>query len=198
MKKLVSLILVCGIVLLPSMALARIGLVPITQIMYTDLGDTTGGQLSSGKLLVKTVRMSGMGVVNCGSHQGCLDSGLDGIVIDIRQKLRIVINFTEGSVNGSTEGRIIAVELDAGNKLKFKGKVDGQVACVGSPQKPCSKLALDILLRARIVDTDQKNLAGVLEFKLTGILSAGDGNLLLPIWTSIGGDGTLALFFSSN
>lgn len=196
MKKWVSFILVCGALLLPSTVLARLGAIPIIQIVYTDLEDTTGGRLSSGKLLVETVRMSGGGIVDCGGDQDCLDTGLDGNAIDIRQNLRIVIDVNEAGVQGRATGRIIAVELDAGNKLRFKGNIVGEVACVGSPQRPCNTLELDMLLRARLVDTDMNSLAGVLEFELIGILSAGDGDSSPPGWTSLEGNGALAIFIT--
>ena len=196
MKKWVSFILVCGVLLLPSTVLARLGAIPIVQIVYTDLGDTTGGRLSSGKLLVETVRMSGGGIVDCGGRQECMNTGLDGHAIDNIQKLRIVIDANDSGVQGRATGRIIAVELDAGNKLKFKGRINGEVTCVGGPQRPCTVLELDMLLRARLVDADMNSLAGVLEFELIGILSPGDGDTLPPSWTSLEGNGALAIFIT--
>lgn len=198
MKILLSFLLVLGMFCVPSTAVARIGVIEILEIVYTDLGNTTGGRLASGRFLVTTTGMSGEGMINCNGQQDCLNAGLDGRSLDILQDLRIILDATEAGVRGRAEGRIIAVELDAGRKLQFKGKITGQVACVGRPRQPCNTLEVDLLLRARIIDADQKSLAGVLEFQLTGKLSDGNGASLPPNWTSLGGSGALGIFIDDD
>ena len=200
MKKLVSFILVCGVLLLPSTVLARLGAIPIVQIVPTDLGDTAVSRLSSGEVRVKTVGLSVNGMLECASNQDCLDTGLDDTSVNILlNNLQIQIETESAEVTGRARGDIALLEanMPLPDTARFRGKIKGQVTCVGAPPSPCQISEVEIVLRVFLVDPEQKSPVGIMELMLVGILTAGDGGAQ-PSWTSFYGDGALALFFAND
>ncbi len=195
MKTVTLLLLVLSVFSLPSTALARVGVIEIIQIVYTDLGETTGKQRSSARVPVKTKGMIGEGLVDCGDNQVCFDMGLHGTYLDFQHDLRVLIEFTSAGVVGGSRGRIIFPEIDVDFRgLQFGGKIQGHVTCLNGLTNPCTTSEVDIRLRAPLNGPKQRPLVGVMELKLKGILLSGDGASTPPNWSSLTGSGTLVLF----
>ena len=200
MKRFAVTVLALGLLLFPSTVLARIGVIPVVQIVFDALGDTTGRRLSADSVLVTTVGLSGVGIVDCDGNQDCLRTGLNGKSLDILQDLRILIEFTSAGVTGRTRGEIKFPESNIvlPDTAKFRGAIEGQVNCLGGPGNRCRSAEVDIRVRARMVDPEQQSRVGNLELKLVGTLVSGGGDGTPPGWTSLEGNGRILISISDD
>ncbi len=187
MKRIVPFIILLVALLLPSTVFARIAIVPVTQIVYDNLGEVSVEQLSPGIFKVETIGLSGAGKVECDGNPNC-PPRLNGIMIGFSQQgMQIVIDWRKKLVEGRARGKIIWPSQDGSSKeADFRGQIVGQI----TQDEIEGSLPLDLNIRARL-DSGQE-WQGIMELELSGILARGD-DITPPHWTSLGGTGTIAI-----
>ncbi len=185
MKRIVLLIIVFVALLLPSTVFARIGLFPVTGIVYDGFGVTSGEKLSPGRFLVTTVGLSGTGKVECNGEPDC-PSVLNGSTVSFKQDMRILIEFTSAGVKGRIRGDVMFPGSNITIPWKFSGQIEGQI----TQDEIEGGLPLDLNIRARL--DDRPEWQGIMELELSGILARGD-DITPPHWTSLGGTGTITV-----
>ena len=197
MKKRLVFVLVLGLLLVPATIYAGLMLIPITNVVYNDLGDTSGVR-SAGEIRITTLDLLGTGALNCGGDAACIATGLDGTFFDIRQDLRLVFSRSEGQGIAVT-GRSLAelglppAAITLPDSAKFRGEVVGRARCAGVAPRRCQTLEVRMRVRGPVVDAESGIRAGRLNLQMTGTLTLRDGGKWGPAWTTLAANGTLGL-----
>jgi hypothetical protein len=133
--KLIRILLLIGLALVLVMSVAarvepRGQTIPINNINF-NVTVVDLKTLKNGNLVLKLV-VTGSGIIDCGTNQGCSDAGLNGKTVSIQQgfNLNMVLDVIEnpafGVIRGQTAGQL-QIGLPGGNAspFNFKGAVEG-------------------------------------------------------------------------
>ena len=169
----------------------------------SDAGNTTVEQVNrpdfgSGKAVVTTVGLGGIGEFNCGGNETCHASGLHRAEMTMDQDLRIVIDVIHAGIvidhpsagiKGRTRGVLSSPALSTG--VAFKGKIKGNATCVGGSASPCGTVEVDLQARVSLLAPDGKKKIGETVISQYGIIVfTGHGDAL---WTEHTWDGAVSL-----
>jgi hypothetical protein len=176
LRNLVSAFL--GLALAPLAAPLQAGviLIPITEVVAADPGNTTIRQLAAGRyqLTTRGLKLEG---ASC-DEENCS-------AVDFAQDLRIVIDFTSAGISGQSRGDIVLPDTTV---TFFQGPVDGKVRCIAPGPRPCATLELLVRTQARVEEEDGA-LAGIMDLEWIGTIQP-----QLGTWEEITGLGEIVLF----
>ncbi len=179
--------------LLPSKNFARKIVIPITNIKFNKLGDTTTVQLPSGRIKVATVGLEGQGIFNCNGDPDCEATGLDWQQIDIRLDLQLLLSNDSDDPFKNAKGRArgeVGIYLPNGESRTLVFTTSRIHMNPGNIGKSNLKFRMRVSLR----DRGGRKQVARLEFVLKGVMAiSGTSGAPVFTWNSIVGSGVLAL-----
>ena len=193
MRKWWVLALALGSLLFPATVFAGIIFIPVTDVVYRDLGDTTGGELQ-----ITTTGLRGVGTLSCDGAAGCSSEELDGLSFGIRQRLQLVFSGAEGqgfTVAGRSRGglRFPASAITLPDSARFRADVVGRARCAGVDPESCQTLQVRVRVRGPVVDGESGARIGGLNLIMMGTLTLPEDGIGAPAWTALTAEGTLGL-----
>ena len=168
---------------------AGVILIPITEVVATEPGNTTIRSLPGGRYQLTTRDLNLTGTVSCEGNLKCLAAGLDGTTATITQSLRIVIDLSGDGISGQTRGEIVLPDT----ARVFQGSIDGKVRCEPGAASACARAILLVRARVQLTEDLDTPLAGIMDLEWVGTIQPPIEPLM---WQGITGLGELALFDS--
>ena len=168
---------------------AGVILIPITEVVATEPGNTTIRSLPGGRYQLTTRDLNLTGTVSCEGNLKCLAAGLDGTTTAIMQSLRIIIDLSGDGISGQTRGEIVLPDT----ARVFQGSIDGKVRCEPGAASACARAILLVRARVQLTEDLDTPLAGIMDLEWVGTIQPQIEPLM---WQGITGLGELALFDS--